>query len=168
MKPKAAVALAIGLVVSSLVSGNTPVARATPSPSGGKGALPADTIEVPSTPLEVTAVGFARAFASASADELSRLMAPAGIRLQIEGSGRGGLSPRQAVASILEFIRRYEGGRAVVNRAEPLSGSPDRGFAEVLWSARAAGTSDQLGLAIFLGLARDGEEWRVDEIRLLQ
>jgi hypothetical protein len=128
----------------------------------------ADTIEVPRTPLEFAAVGFARAFAAGSAESLGDLMSPDGIRLQIEGPGGGGLAPRQAVASLLELVRRYEGGSAVVSRAEPLDGSADRGFAEVLWSARAAGTSDLLGLTLFLGLARQGNEWRIDEVRLLR
>ena len=128
----------------------------------------ADTIEVPQTPLEFAAVGFARALAAGSADGLGSLMSLDGIRLQIEGPGGGGLSSRQAVASLLELVRRYEGGTAVVSRAEPLDGSADRGFAEVLWSARAAGTSDMLGLTLFLGLARQSDEWRVDEVRLLR
>jgi hypothetical protein len=127
-----------------------------------------DTIEVPQTPLEFAAVGFARAFAAGSADGLDNLMSSEGIRLQIEGPGGGGLSSRQAVASLLELVRRYEGGTAVVSRAEPLDGTADRGFAEVLWSARAAGTSDLLGLTLFLGLARQSDEWRVDEVRLLR
>jgi hypothetical protein len=137
-----------------------------PSPSDVRAAT--DRNEVPQNPLEVAAAGFARAFAAGSAEGLGELMSPGGIRLQIEGPGGGGLSPRQAVASLIELVRRYEGGSVVVSRAEPLDGSADRGFAEVRWSTRAAGTSDLLGLTLFLGLAREGEEWRVDEVRLLR
>jgi hypothetical protein len=133
---------------------------------------PAGVVDAPrelsQSPLEFAAVEFARAFAAGSAERMGELMAQGGIRVQIEGPGSGGLSPRQAVASLVELVRRYEGGSAVVSRAEPVDGSADRGFAEVHWSARPVGTSDMLGLTLFLGLAREGEQWRVDEVRLIR
>lgn len=127
----------------------------------------ADTIDVPSTPLEVAAVGFAEAFASASEEALAELLSPGGIHLQINGSSRAGLSSRQAVASLMEFLRLYDGSQTLVSRAAPLDGSPERAFAEVFWTARAAGTSDKVALTLFLGLREDEDGWKIDEVRVL-
>lgn len=128
-----------------------------------------DTIDVPSTPLEVAAVEFARAFSSGSETALGALLAPEGIHLQISGAGRAGLSSRQALASLMEFLRAYDRSKTLVSRAAPLDGSPDRGFAEVLWLAHAVGTSDEINLTLFLGLQEgDQGEWKIDEVRILR
>jgi hypothetical protein len=133
-----------------------------------RGDVAQDTIEIPSTPLESAAVGFAQAFALGSEDALGKLLWSEGIRLQLAGSGRAGLSARQAVASLMEFLRPYDRNRTLVSRAAPLEGSPDRGFAEVLWTARAVGTSDEVTSTLFLGLRRDEGDWKIDEVRILR
>jgi hypothetical protein len=55
-----------------------------------------------------------------------------------------------------------------VTRAAPIAGSPDRGFAEIVWSGRVVGTSQELRRTAFVGLMRDSGGWRVDEFRLLR
>jgi hypothetical protein len=131
-------------------------------------AAAADTIEMPSTPLEAAAVGFAHAFATGSEEALGKLLSTGDIHLQIGGSGRAGLSSRQAVASLMEFLRPYDRSRTLVSRAAPLDGSPDRGFAEVVWTAHSVGTSDEVTQTLFLGLREDQGEWRIDEVRILR
>ncbi len=128
----------------------------------------ADTIEVATNELEAVSLGFARAVADGAFGELSGLFVPTGIRLQLDGPAHAGISPRQAVASLREFLRGFEQDRTLLSRASNVDGSPDRGFAEVLWSGRAAGTSDQVRRTLFLGLVRNGGDWRVDEIRLIR
>lgn len=135
--------------------------------SGAGFQVPGDTIDVPSNPLEGAAVEFARGWAESSSGSLLALMAPEGIRLQLEGAGRSGLSPRQAVAAVGEFLRPYRRGGTVVSRAAVLDSSPDRGFAELLWSAMAVGTADTAPNTVFVGLIRLDGAWKVDEIRLL-
>ena len=131
-------------------------------------AVRADTIRVASNPLEVASLGFARAVARASGGDLQRFLVADGIRLQLDGLAHNGISSRQAVASLREFLRNFDDGQTFLSRAEPVDGSPDRGFAEVLWSGRAAGTSDQIRRILFLGLFREQGNWRVDEVRLLR
>jgi len=130
--------------------------------------LPGDTLRVASSPLEAAALGFVDAFAGASGERMSVLLSGGGIRLQLDATGHTGLSSRQAVAALREFVRGYEGTEVHVTRAAPVEGTSDRGFAEVLWSARMSGTSQEVRRTFFLGLTRGSGEWRVDEIRVLR
>ena len=127
-----------------------------------------DTIQVASNPLEAASLGFAGAVAGGSGVDLARFLAADGIRLQLSGPAHTGISSRQAVASLRELLRGFDRGQTFLSRASPADGSPDRGFAEVLWSARAVGTSDEIHRTFFLGLVRDRGDWRVEEVRLLR
>jgi len=130
--------------------------------------LAGDTIHAAGNALEEISLAFAGALASGSGERLATVFASGGIRLHLGDQGHVGLSSRQAVAAIREFLRGYEGGRAVVTRAAPIEGSPDRGFAEVLWSGRVSGTSQGVRRTLFVGLIRDAGQWRVDEVRFLR
>jgi hypothetical protein len=98
---------------------------------------------------------------------MSAVFATRGIRLQMDRVGHAGLSSRQAVASLRDYLRGYDGGRTVVARTAPVEGSSDRGFAEILWSARVAGTSQIVQRTLFVGLVREPAGWRVEEVRIL-
>ena len=130
--------------------------------------LAGDTIHAAESALQEVSLAFAGALASGSGDRMADVLASRGIRLHLGDQGHVGLSARQAVATIREFLREYEQGQAVVTRAAPIEGSPDRGFAEVLWSGRVAGTSHSVRRTLFVGLIRDAGQWRVDEVRFLR
>lgn len=134
----------------------------------GLASLPTDTIEVANNPLESASLGFARALETGAPEDLSSFLGSGGIRLHLNGPGHAGLSVRQAVAALREFLRRYDGGTTVVSRAAPVEGSQDRGFAEVFWSARASGTSDEVHRTLFLGFYLEGDDWRIEEVRVLR
>lgn len=129
--------------------------------------LATDTIEVASNELEAISLRFAQAVRTGSATEIQAFLAQGGIRLQLDGPAHTGISSRQAVASLREFLRGFDQTRTILSRASPVDGSPNRGFAEVLWSGRAAGTSDEVRRTLFIGLVRDAVDWRVDEVRML-
>lgn len=157
-------------LAGALVSPDTHAAGTAPGPL-----LPAaevcasDTILIARNPLEEAALQFARAWAAGSPGRLATLLSGGGIRLQLAGHAHAGLSVRQAAAAIRDFLRDHEEGQAVLLRATPVSGTPDRGSAVVQWSARMAGTSQWIEGTLFLGLARDGEgRWWIDEIRLVR
>lgn len=126
-----------------------------------------DTIDVARNELEEASLGFARALSSDAGGDVEWLLAPAGIRMQLGGPARSGVSPRQVAASLREFIRGFDDEQAVLRRTSPVDGSPDRGYAEVLWSGRASGTSDEVHRTFFLGLSRSAGGWQIDELRLL-
>lgn len=145
------------------------VLLAVPEPARGSGGrlVPGDTIDIATNELEEASLGFARALSSDADGDVERLLAPAGIRLQLGGPARSGVSPRQAAASLRGFICGFDDEQAVLHRTSPVDGSPDWGYAEVLWSGRAAGTSDEIRRTFFLGLSRSAEGWQIDELRVL-
>jgi hypothetical protein len=111
--------------------------------------------------------GLAQAWARGNADGVANHFARGGLSLKLDGPVRASVAPRQASAALRDFFRSYEGGEIQVVRAAPLAGTPDRGFAEIRWSAPVSGTSQSVQRSLFLGLVFDGETWRVDELRLL-
>ena len=108
-----------------------------------------------------------RAWARGNAEGVAAHFAPEGVSLKLDGPVRASVAPRQASAALREFFRSHEGGGIRLVRAAPLVGTPDRGFAEILWAAPVSGTSQSVQRSLFLGLFFDGELWRVDELRLL-
>jgi hypothetical protein len=127
-----------------------------------------DTVRTPAGALEVASIAFARAIAEVSGEGMTLVFAANGIRLHLDDDAYAGLSSRQAVASIREFLRGYDAGVAVVSRTALVEGTSNRGFAEVLWVARMVGTSHEMRRTLFIGLHRDGDAWRVDEVRFLR
>ncbi len=164
----AALFLAVTIVGSEGPAPTLPVTAAVWLPARApRPTLASDTIEVVSNPLEGAALAFARALLDPSGDAVDGILGSGGIRLQLDAAAHAGLSSRQAVASLRDFLREYEGAQTAVTRAAPVAGSPDRGFAEVHWSARVAGTSQALRRVLFIGLVEISGEWRVDEIRFV-
>ncbi len=135
------------------------VALATPSADAA--------MEMQLTELEVVAARFTAALGQGNLDQMARLLSEDGIRLRLQGLDRSALSVRQAQAALRDFFRGYEPGAAHLVRAAPVAGSPGRGFAEVRWQTRVAGTSHPAIHSVFLGLVRGEDGWRVDELRLL-
>lgn len=163
--PRARVLAASGLlaaILPALLAAAPPSAEAAPART-----LRIDTILVATNALEEASLGFVEAVSERSDADLESLFVPDGIRLQIDGPARRGISSRQVAVSLRGFFREFDDERAFLNRATPVDGAPDRGFAEVLWSGRAAGTSDEVERTFFLGLFRSGGGWRIDELRVL-
>ena len=145
------------------------VLLAAPGPARGSRVplVRSDTIDIATNELEEASLGFARALSSDADGDVEWLLSPAGIRLQLGGPARSGVSPRQAAASLRGFIGGFDDEQAVLRRTSPVDGSPDRGYAEVLWSGRASGTSDEIRRTFFLGLSRSAAGWQIDELRVL-
>lgn len=114
-----------------------------------------------------TANAFAQAWALGDVDEVAEHLSQGGILLRLDGPARAALPARQAFAALREHLRGYDEGTVLVARTAPVAGNPDRGFAELRWSARVSGTSHRVERSVYLGLVRHGERWRVSEIRLI-
>jgi hypothetical protein len=164
-----------GLILARVIVGGIalgipgpPTAEARPavfisSPVPATGAI----VETQPSELERVATRFTAALEQGDVDQMARLLSEEGIRLRLQGLDRSALSVRQAQAALRDFLRGYETGAAHMVRAAPVAGSPGRGFAEVRWQTRVAGTSHPAVHSVFLGLVRGEEGWRVDELRLL-
>ena len=163
-------ALPLALLTIAIALAAVRGALGSPAAAGaiGPNPLAADTIEVASNQLEAASLNFARAIASRTRGDLLELMAEGDVRLRLDGPSRAGISARQAAAALTDFLRRFDGGQAILSRVSSVDGSPDRGFAEILWSGRAVGTSGEVRRTLFLGLMRGGSSWRVYEVRLIR
>jgi hypothetical protein len=142
-------------------------AEAGPGASARISLPDAGTLPQVQTELERVAARFTTALAQGNVEQMARLLAEDGIRLRLQGLDRSALSVRQAQAALRDFLRGYEPGAAHLVRAAPVAGSPGRGFAEVRWQTRVAGTSHPAVHSVFLGLVLGEDGWRVDELRLL-
>jgi hypothetical protein len=135
--------------------------------SGSDEAFAASGGAIVASDLEQAALRFARAWGNGDVDQVMRLLSSRGIRLRLEGMDRNALSARQANAALRDFLRGHEPGEVGLVRAAPVAGTPGRGFAELRWQTRVAGTSHAVVRSLFLGLVLEGGDWRVDELRLL-
>jgi len=134
---------------------------------GRAGTSAGTAADAPRSEIEDMARRFAAALGQGNAEQLTRYLSERGIRLRLQGLDRSALSVRQANAALRDFLRGYEVGNVQVVRAAPVVGSPGRGFAELRWQTRVAGTSHPAVHSVFLGLVEEGGAWRVDELRLL-
>jgi hypothetical protein len=100
------------------------------------------------------------------ADGIAQLLSPAGVALHLFEESHPAAGVRQARAALAELLER--GGSARVARVEDLGGSPQRGFAELTWSVRASGSDQGLEHTVFVGFVREGDAWRIGEIRVLR
>ncbi len=110
----------------------------------------------------------AQAWARRDVGTIGSLMQPSGLRVQLDGEGHTGVSPRQARASLASFLDRHEVGEVRVRRTEVLGGVPAKGFAELDWVVQPRGARESVAYVIFLGLERSDDQWRIDEIRIVR
>lgn len=107
-------------------------------------------------------------WARGDAGELVALAGRGGIALEVRGERIGPVSARQAAA----VLRRVFDGRETLSirhgMAQVVGGSPPRAFGELTWVARAAGTTIPERSTVLFALVREGEVWRITQIRLFQ
>lgn len=94
-------------------------------------------------------------------------LAPDGVSLHLEGVVSAKLPARHARAAVREYLRAHQPGEASIARVSLVDGSGERGFVELAWITRKAGTSQTLRRTVFMGLRRGDTRWMVDEIRVL-
>lgn len=121
----------------------------------------------PDSSLQDRALEFAQAWVNSDVDDLEAMMAPSGIRLQLQEGENILVTPPQAAASIGSFMKRYEGGEAELLRASPVGENPGEGFAEFQWVCQVSGLQAPVIFSLFVALRWNEPEWIVTEIRLL-
>lgn len=158
-----AFARSTGLLVALLLGG--------PALPPGAGILPAVPIPVLAAQeqeeLRAAARGLAGAWADGSDEGVSGRFVGGQVRLRLEANVVATLPKRQATAVLRDYLRGYEPGEAEVVRAALVDGSADRGFAELRWTARRAGTSQRLERTLFFGFRHEGGRWALDEVRVM-
>jgi len=117
--------------------------------------------------LETAAREFAGLWAEGDAAAISAVLHHDGVLVALLGEEYGTLDRRNAEAALRDFLKHHEARSATLARASEVSGTPDRGFAEIRWEAVAPGTSELLRYTVFTGFAREGDDWRITDLRVL-
>ncbi len=99
---------------------------------------------------------------------LSELAAASGISLSLEGQRVGPLQPRQANSALRRLFEQRETISAKAGMAKEVGGDPRRAFVELAWVTRPRGTTIPHETTVFFALEREGNAWRITEIRLIQ
>jgi hypothetical protein len=94
------------------------------------------------------------------ANGIAELLSRAGVALHLFDESHPAAGVRQARAALSELFER--GGSARITRVEELGGSPQRGYAELTWEAQSQ------RYVVFVGFVREGDGWRIAEIRVLR
>lgn len=151
-----------------LVAGSAPVGVSPPA-AGQEPvtqALPAGRIAQEG--LEEAARDFSRLWEAGTVGEIGKIMVPGGIRFHLQDQAHASLPPRQAVAALKDFLNRHRGLELAVARVSEAGGEPPRGFAELVWRAVAAGTSEPIRYVVYIGFVLDQGSWRVFEVRVMR
>jgi hypothetical protein len=94
------------------------------------------------------------------ADGIADLLSRSGVALHLGDESHPAAGVRQARAALAELFAK--GGNARVTKVEDLGGTPQRGFAELSWDVQ------ELKYTVFVGFVREGDAWRIGEIRVLR
>ncbi|HSJ31294.1 MAG TPA: DUF4440 domain-containing protein [Longimicrobiales bacterium] len=99
---------------------------------------------------------------------VSRLAADGGISLDVDGSTVGPLGARQAAAVLRRVFDDRESISAAPKVSRTIGGDPARAFGEITWTTRARGTTIPERATLFVAFVREGDAWRITEIRLMR
>ena len=111
---------------------------------------------------------FSGAWRQSDDKAVASLIARDGATIETSDGRLGPLGPRQAAA----VLRALFEGRATKNvrtrQMQDVGGSPQRAYAEVIWTALAPETNQPMRVVVFVEWMVDEDKtWRITRIRLL-
>jgi len=117
--------------------------------------------------LEDEAMRFARAWVDRDYSVLESMMVPDGLRLHVQGELFPSVDLRRAAVALRGLLGRYEGGEVELMRVSRSTGQEGRGFADLQWRTRVAGTGEVAIFTLFIAFELQERGWVVNEIRVL-
>ncbi len=119
--------------------------------------------------MDVAMYRFANAWRRNDYKAVSALIAREGVSIETEAGRFGPLGARQASA----ILRALFGDRSTTDvrtrQFQTLGGTPQKGYAELIWTTMAPATTEALRVVVFVEFVRENErEWRITRIRLMQ
>jgi hypothetical protein len=118
--------------------------------------------------LQQTLERAAAAWHRGDAAGLASLAARAGISIDVDGRSVGPVGQRQAAAIIRRLFDDIESVGVRTRMVRGVGGDPPRAFGEFAWTTKIRGTTIPDDATVFVALIREGDRWRVTEIRLLR
>jgi hypothetical protein len=128
--------------------------------TGGRAAAQEDLAGVLATLAAMWARGDAAALAAFGARH--------GIELELQGEPLGRVSGRKAAAALRHIFATQETVSVLPSRTSRVTGTDHTAFGELTWVVRPRGSAMPQRTTVFLGLVREGQSWRVSQIRVLR
>lgn len=122
----------------------------------------------PAQELQPVLQRVAAAWHNGDAGALAALGASTGISLDVDGSTVGPLGRRQVAAVLRRVFDDRESVSAAPRVSRTVGGQPARAFGEITWTIRARGTTIPERATLFVAFIREGDAWRITEIRLMR
>lgn len=117
--------------------------------------------------LEATMARVAQMWARGDVRGLTRHAAESGFALRLDANPGGPVGSRQAAAALRRLFEHDETVSVKPGVAKVVGGQPTRAFGELEWITRPRGTTIPERRTVFVALVREGDGWRVTEIRVM-
>ena len=117
--------------------------------------------------LEEAAANFTRLWTEGDLGGIEDFLGDGPISLFLEDRSYVSIPPRNAWATLRDYLVRHESGTATVVRTERTGLDPILGFAQLEWDIPLPGTPDVLRHTVFVELTETSDGWSVTEIRIL-
>lgn len=101
------------------------------------------------------------------AGRLAELSAGSGVELEVQGHAMGPLTGRRTAAALRHLFGAQQ--TVAVRSGEPsrIPGADHLAFGELTWEVRAVGARMTERSTVFIGFVREGETWKISQIRIL-
>ncbi len=117
--------------------------------------------------LEEAAGTFTRLWAEGDLGGIEDFLGDGPISLFLEDRSYVSIPPRNARATLRDYLVRHGSGTATVVRTERTGLDPILGFAQLEWDIPVPATPEVLRHTVFVELAETSDGWSVTEIRIL-
>lgn len=99
---------------------------------------------------------------------LVELAAERGVEIELRGYAIGPLAGRRAAAALRHLFGAQKTVDVRAEAASRVAGADDRAFVEMIWEVRPGGARVSEATTVFVGFVREGDRWKVSQIRILQ
>ena len=117
--------------------------------------------------LEEAVATFTRLWAEGDMGGIEEYLRDGPVSFFLEGRSYLSIPPRNARATLREYLGRHGSGTATVVRTERMGLDPILGFAQLEWDIPVPATPEVLRHTVFVELAETSDGWSVTEIRVL-
>lgn len=119
--------------------------------------------------MDVAMYRFASAWRRNDTKAISALIAREGASIETDAGRFGPLPARQAAAILRTLFGERETTDVRTRQFQSVGGTPQKGYAELIWTSVAPETTEALRLVVFVEFVQESDrEWRITRIRLLQ
>ena len=129
--------------------------------------LGAQRASEPGVPLETFVQQVTQLWSQGTVGGLMELVPVDGRVVLDTGSGTEMVNGRHAAAALRALFSGRESVSARPIRITLAGGTPARGFGEVAWSFRTRGAPGPQTRSVYIGALREGDGWRLNELRVL-